>query len=94
MDNIIDDIVKALKEYVSNPEVIKVSDAEYRIADRIRDLKFIFVINTERATYRIQCFHLDDFTFINSEDLGRMISNFKILHEACERIEVILKKYR
>lgn len=93
-DNVINEIVEMLKNYTDNPEVVKVSDFEYRIADRIRDLKFVFVINIERLTYKVQCFHIDEFTFIYSDEIGRMISNFKVLHEICERIEVILKKFK
>lgn len=93
-DNIIDEILKPIDEQVEGSEVVKVSEAEYRIANRIRDLKFVFIINTERLTYRVQCHNIDEFTFINSEDLGRMISNFKVLTTICEGIEVVLKKYK
>ena len=92
--NIIDEIIKVLKEYVDNPDVVKVSDAEYRISDRIRDIKFIFVINIERLTYRVQCIHINEFTFIDSDEFGRAVSTLKIIHRICEDIEVILRKYK
>lgn len=91
MNDIIIEFEKLLKNYVDNPEIVKVSENEYHIRDRIRDLKFRYIINTDKLTYRVQCTHIDEFTFIDSYSLGMMISNFKILYEISEALEVILK---
>ena len=94
MDGIINEIKKFFNNNIGEVEITQVSDEEYRIQGKIRDLHFVYVINVNRLIYRLQCYHKENFIFTEDEAVGYMSRNFKTLQEVSFEIYRILKKYK
>ena len=93
-NEIINEIIKVVENHAGRSEVIDISDVEYRINSRLRDLRFTLILDLDRFHYRVQCSTINDFMFIAAEEIYLMISSFKELQYICEEIEIIFKKYK